>query len=180
MSRIPQFARAGVHDTDKRFRWFLTHNDAQACAFWYGCGGDAIVRGFEIDPGTDWYWRDRETGLICARGTVAMAELSSGEQVAAIFWTDGGWESLWDDWGVLAGASTKEWCGVMVDAALGPGKRKIGVVVLTDLQFLPRQAWFNADDLLERARNPYSCADRQDMAVRFEEQLAMPDGNFVE
>jgi hypothetical protein len=68
----------------------------------------------------------------------------------------------------------------MVDGALGPGKRKIGVVILTDLQFLPRQARFNADDLLERARNPYSYADRQDMAARFEEPLAILNGNSVE
>jgi len=177
MNRIPQFARAGVHDTDKRFRCFFYFHDGKACAFWYGCGGDVIAgRGFELEAGTRWYWRDRETGLISARGTVAMMK-HRGQEIPAIWLTDGGWESLWETFGVLLGASTKESCRVMMERALGVGKKRIGVVILTDLQLLPRQAWFYADDLMERARNPYSCADRQDMAERFEEASEMIEGD---
>jgi hypothetical protein len=153
--------------------------DAYACAFWYGSGGEVVEwRGFDLDPGTPWYFRDRETALITGRGVVAMACDAHGETGPAIFVTDAGWERLWD--GVpgvfdglryLLGAGTRERAG-KIDRALGVGKRHVGAVILIDLELLAPSARFDADDLLCEAgttQNPFRIADRQDIAARFEE-----------
>jgi hypothetical protein len=90
-------------------------------AYWFGAGGDVIAgRSPDLEAGTEWYWRDRQSGQIAGVGSIAgERNPTTGLWEPRVRSTDRGWPALCDYFGPhMLGAATREHCGAMIERAL--------------------------------------------------------------